>query len=257
MDRAANDLVPSAMPKVNGGLAPDAPLQWLRLGLRDFVINASASLGYGLAVVAAGYLILGLTTGRPYLFLGAVSGFFLLAPLLAAGLYEISRQHARGEAPTLLASFKGLGRNGQSLADFGLVLAFAMLVWQMLSALLFAFAFRGDTGDAESFVNSLFFSTDSMLFLLAYLLLGGVIAAVVFAISAVSVPMLVDREVDVVTAMATSFRAVRANLPAMAVWAGLLVGLTLVGFVTLLAGLAVIVPVLGHASWHAYKAMVR
>jgi uncharacterized membrane protein len=257
MENTAQPLEGREPPSVNSGLGPDAPLQWLRLGLHDFVINSGASLGYGLIVVAAGYLIFGLTTGKPYLFLGAVSGFFLVSPLVAAGLYEISRRHALGEPVSFFGSIAGLRRNAQSLADFGFVLAFAMMVWQMLSALLFAFQFRGVTSDAEGFANSLFLSSDSLLFLISYLALGGVIAAAVFAISAVSVPMLLDREVDVVTAMTTSVRAVRANLPAMAVWAGLLVGLTLVGFITLLAGLAVIVPVLGHASWHAYKALVK
>ena len=257
MENAVRPLDDHVPPEVNSGLGPDAPLQWLRQGLHDFVINSGTSLIYGLAVVAAGYLIFGLTTGKPYLFLGAVSGFFLVSPLLAAGLYEVSRRHSRGEPVGFFDSLAGLRRNGQSLADFGFVLAFAMMVWQMLSALLFAFQFRGVTTDAEGFANSLFLSSDSLLFLLSYLALGGVIAAAVFAISAISVPMLLDREVDVVTAMMTSVRAVKANIPAMAVWAGLLVGLTLVGFITLLAGLAVIVPVLGHASWHAYKALVK
>jgi uncharacterized membrane protein len=257
MENAVSQEARNEFPSVTRGLAADAPLHWLRLGMRDFLENSGASIGYGAIVVVAGYLILGLTSGKPYLFLGAVSGFFLVAPLLAAGLYEISRRHERGESTSFASSFGVLRRNGQSLADFGFVLTFAMMCWQMLSALLFAFNFKGEFGDSMDFANSLFLSSDSLVFLIGYVALGGVIAAFVFAIAVVSVPMLVDREVDVVTAMVTSFTAVRANLAAMLVWAGLLVALTLVGFVTLMGGLAVIVPVLGHASWHAYKELVK
>jgi uncharacterized membrane protein len=139
------------------------------------------------------------------------------------------------------------------------VLVFVTLCWQMLSALLFAFHYDGvaDHGDVLSLANSLFLSGASLGFLASYLVLGGVLAALVFAISAVSVPLLMDRKVDVVTAMATSVSAVRANLPIMMVWAALIVLLTGIGFATMMVGLIVIVPLLGHATWHAYKALVE
>ena len=241
---------------VSGDLPPDAPLAWLNLGWRDFVRNAGASVGFGLIVVVAGYLIFGLTLDRPYLFLGAASGFFLLAPLLAAGLYEISRRDALGDPASFLGAISGLRPRVQSLADFGLVLVFAMICWQMLSALLFAFQSKSSIGSMGSFGDNLF-QAESAGFILGYIAVGGVVAAFVFMVSAISVPMIVDRNVDVVTAMMTSFRAVRANPAAMFVWAALLVTLTLIGFLTLMAGLAIIVPWLGHASWHAYKALVK
>jgi len=245
------------IPPVVSGVDLNAPFEWLAAGWSDFVRNSGASIGYGLAVVAAGYLILGLTAGLPYLYLGAVSGFFLIAPLLAAGLYEISRCQGLGQPSTFSSSLAAMRRNGQTLADFGFVLILVMLCWQMLSALLFAFQFKGNVGDVAGFANSLFLSSDSLGFLLSYLALGGILAALVFSCAVIAVPMIVDREVDVVTAMMTSVAAVRANPKAMLVWAALLVALTAFGFLTLMAGLAIIVPWLGHSSWHAYKALVK
>ena len=240
-------------------IAESTPFEWLRLGLRDLLRSPAASLGYGLLFFAMGYVLLGLTAGRPYLFLGAVSGFFLIAPLLLAGVYQISRRQATGEATDFFESLTSLRGKGQSLADFGLVLAFVTLCWQMLSALLFAFHYDGvaDHGDVVGLANSLFVSGASLAFLASYMVLGGVIAAVVFAISAVSVPMLLDRKVDVVTAMITSVAAVRANLRPMLLWAAMIVVLTGIGFATAMIGLIVIVPLLGHATWHAYKALVE
>lgn len=240
-------------------VAQSTPMDWLQQGAQDMRANLGASLGYGALFFVLGYVLLALSAGRPYLFLGAVSGFFLVAPLLLAGVYQISRQHHQGEQLSFLTSLKRLRGKGQSLADFGLVLVLVTLCWQMLSALLFAFHYDGvaDHGDVLTLTNSLFVSGTSLAFLASYLILGGVIAAVVFAISAVSVPLLLDRKVDVVTAMITSVLAVRSNMRIMFGWAALIVGMTALGFATAMIGLIFVVPLLGHTTWHAYKAMVE
>ena len=234
------------------------PLRWLSLGWQDMRRSPVASLSYGVIFAAIGFLILNIASGKPYLLLGATSGFFLLAPLLAAGLYELSRRHAVGDLATFRDSFGGWRRNGQSLADFGFVLTFITLCWEMVSAQLFALSYRGEhIAEVTNFVSSMLLSGTNTQFMVTYSVVGGIVAAVVFALAAVTVPMLVDREVDVVTAMHASLKAVASNPGAMIVWAGLIVALVAVGYATMMIGIVLVMPLLGHATWHAYKALVK
>lgn len=237
-------------------VSPGEPFEWLRQGWQDLRENAAASLSYGAIFTLAGYAILAWASDLPYLFTAAISGFFLVAPLLAAGLYEISRRHARGEKATFLESVAGLRDESGQLLAFGAFLAFALIGWERISAILFALFYVEGTADIGHFFRDLLLSGQYTSFVIAYFLVGGVIAAVVFALSAVSVPMLIDREVDIVTAMMASLRAVAVNLRAMALWALLIVALVAIGFATVV-GLAVLLPWLGHATWHAYKDLIE
>jgi len=234
------------------------PLHWLRLAWQDLRYSPVESIAYGVFFAAVGWLILTFAADKPYLFTFAISGFFLLAPLLVSGLYEISRRRGQGLPQTLIAdSLAGYLRNGQSLFHMGVLLAVIAIGWERISAILFALLYGGATPDLSQFVQDIFLSGDYLRFVIAWTLLGGALAAVVFAITAVSIPMMVDREVDLVTAMMTSFRAVAANLLAMIFWAAILFALTAIGFATWLFGLIVILPLLGHATWHCYKDLVR
>jgi len=234
------------------------PLHWLRLAWQDVRYSPFESIAYGLFFTVVGWLILTFAAARPYLFTVAISGFFLLAPLLMSGLYEISRRHGQGLPQTLIAdSLAGYRRNGQSLFHMGVLLALIAIGWERVSAILFALLYGGTAPDLSQFVQDVFLSGDYLRFVVAWTLLGGVIAAVVFGLTAVSIPMMVDRDVDLVTAMMTSTRAVAANLMPMIFWAAIIVGLTAIGFATWLAGLILILPLLGHATWHCYKDLVR
>lgn len=233
------------------------PLVWLRAGWRDLAANPIASLAYGLLFAIAGDFILLFAWRNPQLFTAAVSGFFLVAPLLAGGLYEISRRQAAGQASTFVDSLAGWRRNGQSMAMFGLLLALIGIAWERISAILFALLAPDLTPDLSAFVSSIVTSGDYRALLSAWLIAGGSLALLVFAISAVSVPMLLDRDTDFVTAMMTSLRAVVVNLDTMMLWAAMIVALTLLGFATLLFGLIVLMPLIGHASWHAYRDLVK
>jgi uncharacterized membrane protein len=233
------------------------PLLWLRLGWRDFRSNATLSGGYGLVATLAGYELLLLAEPRPYLFTVTLSGFMLIAPLLAAGLYEISRRQEAGLPTHFRDSLEGWTRNGDSMAVFGLVLALVAIAWERLSAILFALSYGGDLPTVQSFVGTVFLSGNYLGFVTAYMGIGALIAALVFAMSAISVPMLVDRETDIATAIATSLRAVRRNPAAMTLWAALLVALMVVGFATLLVGMIVLLPLAAHASWHAYRDLAQ
>lgn len=242
----------------------DRPFIWLQAGWQDLKANPVASIAYGLLFALCGDLILLLAVPNPHLFTLAASGFFLVAPLLAAGLYEISRRRERGQNTSFAESLAGWRRNGESIALFGLGLAMIGVLWERLSAILFALLYSG-SGDVGlgivAFMNTVVLSGDNLGFVSAWFLAGGILALFTFALAAVSVPMLLDRDNqhggDLVTAMMTSLRAVLLNLDTMFLWAMIIVTLTLVGFVTLLFGLIVLMPLLGHASWHAYRDLVE
>lgn len=245
-------------------IGADRPLAWLRAGWHDLAANPIASLSYGLLFSISGGVILLLALPYPHLFSLAVSGFFLVAPLLAAGLYEISRRQSRGESSTFMDSLDGWRRNGESIALFGLALALIGIVWERSSAIVFALLYQG-SGDVGvgivDFMRTVVLSGENLGFVAAWFIIGGVLAMLVFGLSAISVPMMVDRANDsggdLITAPQTSLRAVLGNLDAMVLWGFMLVALTLIGFATFLFGLVVIMPLLGHASWHAYKELVE
>ena len=238
-------------------VSPGRPFAWLALGWRDMRSNLGESLGYGLAVAALGWLIWAYARGQPQLLTASVTSFFLVAPLLAAGIYEISRRQELGMSTSFGESLQAWRRSGGALAQFGFELVILVIFWERLSAILFALSYGGEAPDLQAFFRDAFLSGNYPLFVLAYVGVGAVFAAIVFVVSAVSIPLLLDRNGDIYTAMATSFLAVARNLTVMAIWAALIVILVAIGFGTLLFGLIVIFPVLGHATWHAYREMTQ
>jgi uncharacterized membrane protein len=233
------------------------PLEWLRRGWRDLGRNTWLSALYGLVFAFAGAEILLLAEPRPYLFTAAVSGFMLIAPMLVAGLYETSRRRSEGLTTRFIDSLAGWTRNGDAMALYGLVLALIGIAWERLSAILFALSYGGEITTVHSFLSTVFLSGDYIAVTVTYIAAGAVVAALVFAISVISVPMLVDRDIDVPSAIAASLKAVRRNPAAMAVWAVMLVALITIGFATLLVGMIVVVPLAAHASWHAYRDLAQ
>jgi uncharacterized membrane protein len=237
-------------------VAPDRPFAWLAAGWNDLRRDPLPSLAYGCLFAIAGDLILLLSLPHPHLFMLAVSGFFLVAPLLAAGLYEISRRHQRGEEVSFARSQSFWGRNGQALALFGVLLSIVGLAWERLSAVLFALFVGPEAESLGALLTMIVEDGAYRGFAVSWLLVGAALAALVFVLSALSVPMMLDRPVDMATAAMTSVRGVLQNLPAMLLWAALIVLITLAGFATFLFGLIVLMPILGHASWHAYRDII-
>jgi uncharacterized membrane protein len=240
-------------------VAVDRPWAWLAAGWRDFMAAPHVSLACGAVVVVVSVLLtLGLWwVEMPYLVLPMLAGFMLVGPMMAIGLYEASRRIAVGERPTLGVLFTAWRRNPEQFAYMGLILALILLAWIRIATLIYAIFFSSMNPSFDRLIETLLFSSVSIPFLLVGSIVGLVLATIVFAISAVSIPMLLDREVSLLTALATSVTAVRANVPAMALWAALICLFTVFGLATFYVGLLVTMPLIGHATWHAYKDLVR
>ena len=237
-------------------VTPQRPLDWLARGWGDLRDNLGSSVCYGIVFAVVGYVLLALTAQRPHLFSTAISGFVLIGPLAAAGIYEISRRYEMGEKPSFMASLTGLWRRADVLCYFGILLALTVLVWERFSALVFAMFYTGDVPDLAHFFEHILFSGEYTALLATYVLVGGTLAAVVYSVTVVSIPMIIARETDMLTAMATSVRVVATNPLPMLVWALLIALLIVASFATLMVGLVILLPVLGHAAWHAYRDMV-
>lgn len=232
------------------------PFAWLARGWQDLRRAAAASLFYGLVLAFAGGWITWFVWGRPHLVTALYSGFFLVAPFLLIGVYDLSRQLAAGERPDLGRSLRAWRANADSIGLYGFLLAFVLISWERLSAILFALLLTGDVASVETLVADVLRGANLPL-AVAWLGLGALLAALVYCASVVSVPMLLDRRADVPSAVLASFAAVRANPGPLALWAAVIVVLTAIGFATWFAALVVILPWLGHASWHAYKDLVE
>lgn len=234
---------------------PGAPLQWLALGWRDLRAAPAASLFYGAIFALMGALIHLVFRHMVELTSALTAGFLLVGPFLAAGLYDISRRLQRGEPAALRHTLTAWRANLGAFSLFALCLTVIMLVWARASLVTFALFFSSGMPSLENFFAQVV-SADHVDFLLAYFAVGGVFASIVFAVSVVSVPMMLDRGTDTVVAALTSVRALIANPVPLALWAALIVLIVGMGFATLFIGLVVAVPWIGHATWHAYQALV-
>ncbi len=221
------------------------PLSWVRKGWEDFKRAPKQSLGYGIVVVILSWIVtgIGLKVGSYWSALMLLSGFVFVAPVLAMGFYSISRQLERGQQPSigrcLVEKRKAMG----NMMVFALALLVLFLVWARAGSMVHVFF--PDSGAMDPWKLVMFLAIGSAV--------GSIFALLTFVLSAFSLPMICDREADAVTAIVTSVNAVLRNKRVMAVWALLIVGLTAIGFLTALLGLAVTIPVLGHATWHAYR----
>jgi uncharacterized membrane protein len=226
-------------------LSFDAPFRWLRLGLIDFRRAWPQSLCYGvfMAAVMAAVSWLAWRYGSYWFVLAMVGGFVFIAPLTCTGLYVLSAQLERGQSPSLTEALRsGVGLYIGNELVFTLVLLVIFMVWARAGAMVSVFfPLRGQPT-----------LRDLATYLSIGAVVGAVFAAVTFAVSAFSLPMIVHRRVDAVTAAVTSVNAVLRNRLVMALWLTLIVVGLLIGFATVFIGLAVILPVIGHAAWHGY-----
>ncbi len=233
-----------------------APLQWLRQGAADLAAHPVASAFYGVCFAVMGWLI-AFTFRHAYQYVSAlVTGFFLVGPFLAVGLYALSRDRERHEAVLLRPTLAAWAPAAGAIGVFALVLVVILLVWARASLVVFALFYTSEMPSVSGFLGQVL-SLDNLEFLFAYFCVGGCFAVLVFAISVISVPMMLDRNTDGVTAVLTSLRAFGTNPGAMLVWGLAIVAIIGAGAALAFVGLVVAVPLIGHATWHAYRALVE
>lgn len=238
---------------------------WLSRGLRDVRGGGWLSLAHGVVLAAFGGLLLWLARDRFWLLAGSFSGFLVVAPVLATSLYAISRALEKGEPVNLrlvvdtwmrwqAARFDQAG-GYWSLVRFGLLLGLAATGWVITSAALINLLSGHSIQSPADFLRHVVLAPQGHVFEL-WVTMGGLLAAPMFASSVITMPLLLDRRIDVLPAVLASWQVVLINPVTMALWASLLLLFTLVGMGTALLGLVLVIPVLGHASWHAYRDLV-
>jgi len=237
----------------------ERPWAWLAAGWQDLLSAPAISLTYGVVFAVVGWA---LTFGLwwldvVYLILPLSAGFLIVGPILAVGLYEVSRRRQLGERTMLGDALRAFLRNGTQIAFMGVTLLLLFFAWVRLAVMIFFLFFGLEPPSPQDFIGQVFFSAQSLPFLIVGTTVGALLAALAFGISAVSIPLLLDRrQAHVVTAIAASFRSVLENPATMAFWAVLIVVFMAAGLVTFYIGLIVTLPLIGHASWHAYRDLV-
>ncbi|MEI8156102.1 MAG: DUF2189 domain-containing protein [Burkholderiales bacterium] len=258
-------LLQATLPTVRT-ITPWRPLVWLVYGWRDMIQVGWISFAHGLALTVVGANIVAIAQSRFWLLAGALSGFMVIAPVLATSLYALSRALERGETANLSVvtktwlnwqnnHFNKWGNDYWCMLQFGTLLALAATGWVLTSAALITLLAPAPILGPLDFVQHVVLAEDGWLFEL-WLAMGGMMAAPLFASSVVSMPLLLDRRVTLMQAVLTSWQTVITNPVPMALWAALIMVFTLLGLGSLLLGLIVVIPMLGHASWHAYRDLV-
>ncbi|MCP5372373.1 MAG: DUF2189 domain-containing protein [Hyphomicrobiales bacterium] len=232
--------------------------KWLAAGWHDMWKAPGVSFAYGGAFVLASYaLTFGLIDlGYGSLVLPLAGGFLMLSPIFVVGLYEVSRRLESGQSVGLGEVCVFCMKNAGQVAAMGVVLLLFHFFWVVIAIFLFALFFSAAPPTLESFFQEVVFTISGAGFLLLGTLLGAFLAVGIFAITAVSIPMLLDRDVDVVTAIMTSLVAVRENWQVMVGWAALIGLVTAVGLASFYVGLIFALPTLGYATWHAYRDLI-
>lgn len=237
----------------------DKPRAWLVAGIQDFRQATAVSLAYGMfwvglsIAVTAGAFTLGLW----HWLLPLVAGFMFLGPLVAVGSYGISRKLEADKAPNLGDAFSAWTSHTGQLAMMGVMMMIFFLAWIRFATLLFALFFGLEAPDPATVYASLLTTPEGLGMLAVGTAIGAVLAFGAFSISVVAIPTLMDQDLTFMEGIEASIRSVMNNFRPMLLWAVILTGCVLVGVMTFYIGLAVILPVLGHASWHAYEDLVR
>ncbi len=254
MEDTAKDHAPSALDLPLQPLGLGDPLRWLVQGWHDFQRAPLIGVFYGGCFAAMGWMLLAMFQHAPAWVLALSAGFLLVGPFLCLGLYDVSRKIESGERPNLGASLTAWDTRTGTMAIFGGVLLILEMLWGRASLIVFAVSFDGMPDFKGSLLALL--DPENIGFIVAYLAVGALFAGLIFAISVVSMPMILDRSVDAVTAALTSLRLCLTQPGVMLLWGALITLLVLLAMLPGFLGLLVAGPVLGHASWHAYRSAV-
>lgn len=226
-----------------------APIRWLKLGWSDIKTAPKQSLTYGLILVALSYCVSSMVWifGGIGLLTSILSGFVFLGPVLAIGLYSISCQIQAGMKPQLGYCLREGKRHLSNELVFAVILTVVFLVWARAASMIHIF-FPSESNAALS---------EFVVFMSVGTVVGAIFSAVIFCFSAFSLPMIMDRKVDVITAIITSINAVLRNRRVLFFWACIIVIIVAIGFITAFIGFIVLMPLVGHATWHAYQETIN
>jgi uncharacterized membrane protein len=241
-------------------LPPVAAFGWLSAGWADFKTSPGLSFAYGFGVFFTSLAVMiGLFAwGLDYILLPALAGFMVVGPILAVGLYEKSRRLAHEKASRPRDTLVSEARSGGQILFIGVILSLLMLVWMRAAVIVYALFFGLRPFPGLDHIAPMLFTTPvGWAMLVVGSAIGGLFAAFSFAISAFSIPMLLDKRIDAFTAMGTSMALVWNNLPVMLAWGAIVLGLFLLSVASGFLGLIVVFPVLGYATWHAYRAIAQ
>lgn len=233
----------------------DAPWRWLAAGWRDLWAAPIQSIGYGVLIVGGGGLIIYVLwrAGLAALVPVALGVFALVGPLLALGLYEASRRIEAGEPPAMFPIKFAGPRSPLQIAFIGFFLLFASLLWVLLAMVLYALFTVGSYAPLDEFISFALSTPQGIAMSAIGTVVGGVIAFAIYLLTVVSIPMLMNERTDAFTAIAAGLDAFKRQPGVMLLWAWLIGVIMLGGVATMFAGLAIAFPLLGHATWHAYR----
>lgn len=236
-------------------IADDAPWSWLAQAITIYLNQPVLCAGYGILFVGIGYgMALALTSaGLAAAMPVALGAFALMGPLMAAGVYSIARAAEEGRSAGYNEVVFPRAAAPSQIAYLGVMLLVGVFVWVVVAFALFAMLGAGEAVRSASFGAFLLGTGEGLLMLVLGTAIGGLIALAIFAASAFSIPMLMDRDTDFVSAISASVAAVRRNLKPMLLWAWLIAFSVALGGATLLFGFIVLFPLLGIATWIGYR----
>ena len=233
-----------------------APFHWLALGWRDLVAARGIGLFYGAAFWLMAVVLGAVFRSKPEYAMSIASGCLLVGPFLAMGLYEVSRRRELGISPELATSLTCWDAHIRSMGMLVLVLIVLELLWGRASLVVFAVFFNTGMPSATGVIDAVF-NPENWEFLAVYLLVGSAFAGLVFSLSVISIPMILDRDADAISAAIASMEVVVDNTAVMILWGGLITLLVCLALWPWGLGLLIVGPWLGHASWHAYRGTIQ
>ncbi len=236
-----------------------AGFRWLKKGISDLKVSPTLSLGYGLVYAALGLVLIALTYKTPIYAFGMVTLFYILGPLIAVGLYCMSRHIEAGVKPKWdREGCRALCYNPEGYIGFAIIIGMLVVFWTIIAAVIIALNINNlAIGNSVTETLSLLMHNEQVYPVIGLLFIVGLAFAVLtYMISVISIPLMTHRKVDVVTAMIASAKAVIMNPVAMFIWAAIIVVMIGLGFLFAFIGIAVTLPIIGHASWHVYRELI-
>ncbi len=231
------------------------PIRWIQLGWTDFVRCPRIGLFYGLCFFAMGHALMAVFENAPEYMLALSAGFLLMGPFLCLGLYDASKaMQTQSHRPSLRASLQAWRPTKSTMAIFAGVLLILEMLWGRAALVVFAVSFN--TMPEKANLLAMLIDPENLGFLITYTAVGSIFAGLIFVTSVISIPMIMDRQVDAISAGLTSIRACLQNPGVMLWWGALITGLIVLAILPVFLGLFIIGPVIGHATWHAYRHIV-